>query len=283
MMWLHIDPSYRETLASNGLRGLPDFFSYGGGTRIKNLPDRTMTRLTLAAAEGEQSFFLKRHFGRMRAVDRLRNRISGFHGSWGRKEFEVIEAFRQAGIPTLHPVAAGEEPAGSGGRSFLMTAELTGFQPLHQYIQAQYTPPLKQPKLQEKRDMIQEIAAIARKMHTLGFNHRDFYCGHVFIRVDGGLREWRVLDLQRVDRRRWLRGRWIVKDLAAIYYSAPRPMITRTDCLRFLVHYFGSLERVRTAGRLLQQIVRKTERIRHHDRKVQAKRKAASLKPSDVS
>jgi heptose I phosphotransferase len=138
---------------------------------------------------------------------------------------------------------------------------------------------LEKPKLLEKREMIQEIAAITRRMHTMGFNHRDFYCGHLFVRKDGDRNEWRVLDLQRVDRRKWFRRRWIVKDLAAIYFSAPRPMITRTDCMRFLVHYLGSPERVRTSRRLLRQIVRKTDRIHRHDRKLQAQRNAARSHP----
>lgn len=252
------------------------------GMVLKRLPSRTITKLELPYRGKKATFFLKRHTGTIRPFEMLRTLFSGFSLSWGRKEWEVIEAFRQCGIPTLIPVAAGEKISLFRQESFLMTAELAGFQSLDQFLKNYFSPPLTPEKILEKRAIIREVAEMAGKMHHAGLNHRDFYCCHIFIRrTEDGQREWRVLDLQRVDRRRWLRNRWIIKDLAALNYSAPARIITRTDRLRFLVNYIGNggtlpAEKAVTGSvpyrRLIRQVMSKTLRISRHDVKVQARK-----------
>ena len=64
---------------------------------------------------------------------------------------------------------------------------------------------------------------VARRFHAAGYNHRDLYCCHFFVKEpEPGRFEIRLIDLQRVQRRRRFRRRWIVKDLAQLAYSAPR-------------------------------------------------------------
>lgn len=82
----------------------------------------------------------------------------------------------------------------------------------------------------------------------------------------GVLPAFRLIDLARVFKPRWLRQRWIVKDLAALHYSCPAGLVTRTDRLRWLKLY----RRVRRLGpaerRLIRRIETKVARIARHDR-----------------
>jgi heptose I phosphotransferase len=188
----------------------------------------------------------------------------------------VIQAFHQSGIPTITPVAAGERRSGHGYESFLMTEELEGFRSLEALVPARYAPPLDRAALAEKRGMIRRLADLTRRVHGAGFNHRDWYLCHIFVRQEAdGTWHLRVLDLQRVDRRRWLRRRWIIKDLAALNYSAPLGVVTAKDRVRFLKVYLDDSNALRNHRALIRAIVRKTERIRRHDARLKRKRQVS--------
>lgn len=276
IMWQYIEESHRELLRRNGLCQFHDFMTYQGGKILKQLPYRMILKIELPSAEGTKIFFLKRHKGPLRIGDTIRALLSGFSMSWGRKEWEVIYAFQALGIPTLSPVAAGEKVSWFRQESFLMSEELKGFQSLELFLRSHFTMPLSREMIKEKRAVIQELARIIRTIHKAGFNHRDLYCCHIFIKHDReGQRDWRVLDLQRVDRRRWFRSRWVIKDLAALNYSAPSPMITRTDRLRFLRDYLEKPARMKSNRSFIHQVIRKTSRIRRHDLKLQQRKAMA--------
>src|SRR4030067_896326 len=272
-MCFYLNKSYEILFKQNGLSIFPDFMTYSGGNVLKRLPSRTITKVELPNGGNKAAFFLKRHAGRLKPGEMLRTLLSGFSISWGRKEWEVIEAFRKCGIPTLTPVAAGERVSLLRQGTFLMTEETSGFLFLHRFLPEYFTPPLQAEKIMEKRDLIKDVAEIAKKMHSAGFNHRDFYCCHIFIRrSDDGNRELRVLDLQRVDRRRWIRKHWIIKDIAALNYSALSQIFTGSDRLRFLIHYMDGIEKVRQNLSFIRQVISKTDRIRRHDKKIKARR-----------
>ncbi|MCC7201583.1 MAG: hypothetical protein IT393_02815 [Nitrospirae bacterium] len=272
-MWLYLNGRYSKLLKQHGLQQFTDFMTFSGGQVLKRLPSRSITKVELPNGRDAATFFLKRHMCTVRPADLLRTLLSGFSISWGRKEWEVIEAFSKCGIQTLTPVAAGEQVSLLRQESFLMTEELTGFQSLESYLKDYFVHPLSVEKMMEKRSLIKELAELAKTMHSAGFNHRDFYCCHIFIsRSENGKRDWRVLDLQRVDRRRWFRRHWIIKDIAALNYSAPSLIISRTDRLRFLIHYTGGRDKVRQSLPFIRQVISKTNRISRHDRKLKARR-----------
>lgn len=271
-MWLSIAEPYKKILEQNGLIKIKDFISYEGGKVLKRLPSRTVRKIELKSRKSVKTFFMKSHKGTVSPTDALRSFFSGFSISWGRKEWDVIQAFHENGIPTLTAVAAGEEVSLFHQESFLITEELQGFQSLEIYLQTQFILPLSKEKVIIKKALIKEVADIARTMHRAGFNHRDFYCCHIFIKPgEDGKRQWRVLDLQRVDRRRWFRERWIIKDLAALNFSAPAPLISRTDRLRFMNYYLYGAGEVEQSHSFIRKIISKTNRIRQHDIKLKRK------------
>ena len=84
------------------------------------------------------------------------------------------------------------------------------------------------------------MARIARLLHGAGYNHRDFYCCHFLIKeLSPGEFDIRLIDLQRAERRRWFRRRWIVKDLVQLAYSPPRDRIGCKQQIALLHHYLG--------------------------------------------
>lgn len=259
-MWLAIDERYRDRLLRHGLCGIGDFMECPGDRVVKRVPSKSIVTVKLDHGVKPLTCYLKRHWGPLRLSDVLRAWLSGFSASWGRKEWDVIHAFRAAGIPTLTPLAAGERGSWFRRESFLLTEELSGFQSVENWLRSRQAPGPA-----EKRALIAHVAALTRRIHTHGFNHRDLYLCHIFLRFDvADGWQWRVLDLQRVDRRRWFRTRWIVKDLAALNYSAPG-CITARDRIRFLRLYLGEKPRLTNLRRLIRSVARKTERIRRHD------------------
>jgi heptose I phosphotransferase len=277
MTWLTISETHRDLLKAGGLETFSDFMTFQGGQVLKRLPSRMILKVTIPFQGANRNLFLKRHTGAITWGERLRAAFSGFSPSWGRKEWEVIQAFRESGIPTLTAAAAGERSDRGRRESFVMTEELEGFCSLEEWVRQHVAPPLSAVRIREKRAMIREVARIARTMHGEGFNHRDFYLCHIFVRERGdGTWDWRVLDLQRVDRRRWFRRRWLIKDLAALHFSSPSPQFTRTDRLRFLKVYLNrNVSRERDLS-LIHQIQRKTDRIARHDRKLKRERRLAA-------
>jgi heptose I phosphotransferase len=81
-------------------------------------------------------------------------------------------------------------------------------------------------------------------MHTHGINHRDCYLCHFHLDTSSGpdhlnpdkLR-LHVIDLHRAQIRRRTPRRWLIKDLAGLYFSAMGVGTTRTDRLRFIRAY----------------------------------------------
>lgn len=254
---LWIDPRHRPALVRAGLESFTDFLATRQGTRLRELADRENWRLDLAGPDGPCCAYLKKHHIRTWKT-RLRAWLRRGPGNTaGCAEARRIAQLAAAGIPTMRLVAFGEKLHGNGLlESFLLTEELAGFQQLDQFLRARFS--IRDPAARSDpvlRRLIRDAARLARRFHDLGFNHRDFYCCHFFVReTNRGVFTIHLIDLQRVQHRRRLRSRWIVKDLAQLAYSAPRERIGCRERLAFLHAYFG-VRKLLPAQRRLARIV----------------------------
>jgi UDP-glucose:(heptosyl)LPS alpha-1,3-glucosyltransferase len=263
----------REFAALLESRGLASFAALMEAQAAKELPYNRLKRIYKFALEdgsGCQNFFLKRQ--RRRASFWERWRWSGGQRALGEgmREWQHIVAFQRRGLPVVTPVAAGERLLPGGLiESFVMTQSLEGFEPADRYVSAALAAPLDQARLKSKRRLIAAIARFSRGMHEQGFNHRDFYLCHIFVRdaADGSI-ELRIIDLQRVDYRAALRRRWLNKDLAALHYSSLCLPLSDRDRLRFFVAYGSGLASRRARRRQLRRILRKSRAIARHDAKL---------------
>ncbi len=101
-----------------------------------------------------------------------------------------------------------------------------------------------QKRVEFKRALLAGIADIARRMHSAGMNHRDFYLCHFLVR-DRDWTQWVpgdpvgivLIDLHRVQIRERVPERWLVKDLGGLLFSALDAGLTHRDLLRFIEVY----------------------------------------------
>lgn len=161
-----------------------------------------------------------------------------------RTEWSAIEKAHAAGISTLTVAGKGLRGINPAAlESFVITEALDGMISLEQLAnQWRALPPAQRIRL--KRALIPRIAEVARKLHSAGMNHRDFYICH-FLARDRRWSDWRpgddleltLIDLHRAQQRRAVPERWLVKDLGGLLFSAMDAGLTRRDLLRFLAAY----------------------------------------------
>lgn len=250
--------AFEAVLRRNSLLDFNSVVNIGEGETIKQaVPQRSTVRFFLQNRDASFAVYLKRHYPLSAA---------GFFSAVLRRclpktavdEFMNIVAFHEAGIPTLTPLAAGMQKSGFfQTTSFLLTRALEGCARLD-HVFTEHVP-----SVERKRAIIVEVARLIKRMHSCGFNHRDLYLCHILCDTRGGLF---IVDLHRVDRRRRVPGRWKVKDIAALNYSAPAATITRTDRLRFLKCYLG-FERLSGKQKVFaRKVLKKTEKMIQHNR-----------------
>ncbi len=256
-----------EHLFELGLYSFDGFFNPNGGTLIKKIPERSVIRIPIPEARGGGAYFLKIH----RA-----ERSSARNSSQGRIEFENILAFRKKRIGTVIPAAMGERFVNDSGRkmveSFIATRDFTPFIPLEALLE-------KRPEIfkdsKVRAALLQGIGILAAKMHRAGFNHRDFNATHILLRYPepNESPELALYDLQRVDRKKLFRFRWIIKSLAEIGYTLPNDLFSEPDLDRLLLCYKGK-EKFSPWDRFQCRWIRgKRERIARHTEKIMVRRK----------
>ena len=196
---------------------------------------RAPGRRTLRFGHGGRSYFVKLHSGVgwaeiFKNLFTLRLPVLG-----ATNEYNAIRRVIAAGLAAPKPEAyacAGRNPAAR--RSLIVTQDVGESISLETLCA---TWPERPPTPTEKRALIAEVAALARRMHAGGINHRDFYLCH-FLRsyTDGRLY---LIDLHRAQLRRRVPRRWLVKDIGGLYFSAMDIGLTRRDLFRFVRDYSG--------------------------------------------
>ena len=270
---LLINPAYRDLLAANGLLNFDAVMSYAGGQVLRTLVWRENLRMELVDGGGRRVVvYAKRH----RAPSWLEQVLSLAAGrrvrSFGRREWDAVAALTAAGIPTAERVVVGERSRGwFAGQSFFITAELAGYRPADEVL-GEMPPDRRGP-------LLDKIAALTRRFHDAGLNHRDFYLCHVFVRPTGERAfDLALIDLQRVARFRGWRRRWLVKDVAQLAHSA-RDILSQEEWEDWLCRYFGVDRLGGRERRFAKAVRRKADRIARHD----ARRRARLPQPSAFS
>jgi UDP-glucose:(heptosyl)LPS alpha-1,3-glucosyltransferase len=270
---LIINDTYRSLLNQNRLLNFNELMDYQDGTPVKQVrKERSTVKFMLKDTRGGVGAYLKRY--RIPRITILTNWL--FHFSATRTaldEWNSIRAFHRIGLPTMTHLAVGL-PQGSGlyKSSFLLTKEIEEVQRLDHYLPQHFTPPLHPDHIKEKRSLLKELARQVKRLHRLGFNHRDLYLCHILVKREAYC-TWKIFfaDLHRVDYRKKVPLRWKVKDLAALNYSADQNSITRTDRLRFIKYYLGEQKLTNQLKAIIKKVVRKTDKICSHNLKFQEK------------
>lgn len=259
----------RADLERIGLTSLDALCASGGDDLDKaGLPAwRKRRRIKIKTETGERSLYLKT-FGdaprrALEPVRRLAGKVrslAGVEWYWSRRLIEL-------NIPTFRVVAFGERiQDGRPTRSAVLSEAVPG-RSLEAWAQQWTT---------GDRSSIEAAASgvcdIARKLHAAGLVHRDFYLSHLYFDPAAPKdRRVHLIDLNRVMAPRFRAGRWIVKDLAALNYSAPAELAPRGRRLAWLLAYLGATCADAKTRRLLLKIQRKTSQIARHDARRRAR------------
>ena len=261
-MW--IDRRFDGLLSSAGLDRFEPVMRTLDGQCMRALDDRENWRLR----PNGQTVYLKKHHVRT-LKSRLRAKLRlGAGETAARTEARNVRHLARDGIDAMTLIAFGERLHDDGLlESFLISEDLCGYVQLDHFIAARF--PLRElyetrrragDMARDLKALIDEVARVARKFHLAGYNHRDLYCCHFFIREpEPGSFQVRLIDLQRVQHRKRFRRRWIVKDLAQLAYSAPRSRIKCTHKMAFIRAYLGVSKLRACDKRLIRAVLAKQQ------------------------
>ncbi len=252
-------------LRANGLDSLEALFSYSGGDLLSKpglATWRQRWRVTLDDGGKARTFYLKRFRDPPRSMRREIAKSGSGAASVAGLEWAWMHRLAEDGIACPTPVAFGEQLDGSREiRSAVISAAVPGAS-LESWMRR-----WDQADRGKVRNLIAPLAGLVAGLHRKGYVHRDLYLSHVFYDPFApGERKLCLIDLQRVLRPRLRVGRWIVKDLAALDYSTPRRLASRTDRLRWLHTYLGTEKLDGSARRLCYRVIGKAQGIARHDR-----------------
>ncbi len=159
-------------------------------------------------------------------------------------EYQAIQRCEELGVPTVRALAFGVRgrfPAGL--QSFIITEELAGFMHLDE-LPSELAALSTRQRVRITRQLIADVAWIARRLHANGLNHRDFYLNHFML----PRRDWRtwdgedlrlhLIDLHRMQIRPATPRKWVTKDISGLLFSALDVDLTFRDWLRFLNGYW---------------------------------------------
>jgi hypothetical protein len=255
---LRVAARYAPLLRAHGLDTLERLMRLEGGRRVRAVPGRSTVRIELARADGgAEVFFLKRYEPEYLNLWRRLLRFLGWPGAQdeAQREWEGIQRLRAHGFRTAEPVAWGRERRGGVViRSLVMTAAIPRATAAHELW----------PRLRgaERRALLERLAEWTARFHGAGFAHKDLYLSHFFVASGAqNAPELFCIDLQRLVRPRWLRTRWLVKDLAQLAYSARRAGARRAELLRFYKICFRRRRLEAADRRFIRRVWRRVQRL----------------------
>ncbi len=201
------------------------------GEVYRELENRRTQKIIL----GGNIYFIKQHFGIgwkeiFKNLFQLRLPVIS-----ARNEWIAIQRLHSLNIATLDIVGYGSRGYNPARKqSFLITKELPPHTSLEDLCKDWKGNPLV---FRLKRRLIHEIARIARTMHEHGINHRDFYLCHFLLPEKETANKLYLIDLHRAQVRKKTPKRWMIKDLAGLYFSSKDIGLTKRDYLRFMQAY----------------------------------------------
>jgi hypothetical protein len=270
---VHINSVYRSVLLENELASFDSFLSITPEKMIKKVrDDRQTARVSLLRQGKRTAGYLKLSiYSWLTNFLKTIRKFTRQRGSLVHEYLNLVR-LRQLGIPSITPIAAGTRVRGLRCESFLLTDDLGPTRKLEDFVPEEFTEPFSQEQAKRKKTLVRALASLTREMHGGGINHRDYYLCHIHILPDE--QPWPklfVIDLNRADRRKRVGKRWIIKDLAALNYSAPSSVFSRADRLRFLKLYLGTDRLGNTHRGLAGKILKKTAGIARHALRSKAK------------
>lgn len=201
-------------------------------------------RVTQRVIINQKAYYVKQHRG-VGWREIFKNMLQlRFPVTSAKNEWVAIRKLEQMQIPVANIAAygtAGVNPASK--QSFILTGELAPTISLEDLSRNWKKEP---PPFIFKRYLIKQVALIAKKLHENGMNHRDFYLCHFLLDTSQKIDfknpnncKIYLIDLHRAQIREKTPERWLIKDVASLYFSSMDVGLTRNDLCYFIKIYRG--------------------------------------------
>jgi hypothetical protein len=239
---LHVSPDRQAAFRELGLDA-ERIFNHPDIKPWRFLPDRENCTLDADLVGGERIRWHIKRYAAVRGVPPADIEVQG------------IRLLERAKIPTVSLIGYGTL---TDGRSFLILEDLAGYVAGDKWLE----------KGNSIEPFIESIAELAARLHRADLHHRDLYCCHFMLRPEP--MDVRLIDAARV---RPLPGglmriRWIIKDLAQLWYSLPPGTVRQ----RMIDQYNRRTGRKKWAASAMGWMVRsKSRSIGRHDVRLRRK------------
>lgn len=168
-----------------------------------------------------------------------------------------------AGVSTPKTIAYGTQWGSLfEKRSFVITEKIPQAEALERKLPECFDGQSTSANLKRRRQFITQLASFIRKFHETNYRHRDLYFSHIFQDNNG---DFFLIDLARAFKPIVLCRRYQIKDIAQIYYSAPKRYFSNTDRLRFYLGYVGKSKLTGTDKIFIRRVINKVNRMRQHN------------------
>ena len=249
---LLLDPELEDALRRAGLADAEALFRLGGS----HAETSVVCEVGLDVPGTSGRFHLKRyHYPGWKKAQGLLGRGT----LWGRapevQEYHALAWLRAHHIPAARPIAAASrQRAGRLETHALLTEHVPGTRDLSQRLRD------PEERLTTDRDARQDVfdrlARLLRRMHDLGFVHRDCHARNVLIDADGDVPRLFLIDCRRGGLASRRHGP--LMDLATLDLDG-EVLATQTERWRFLRAWSGEAQVART---VYAEIVKRRERLR---------------------
>ena len=258
------DPDYKTAFNELGLTSIDAVFSFKAGKNlVKSSLARYRSRLQFEANSPPTTLFLKRYDSPPIPVQLKKWLTACRRRSCSSFDFEPANKLASLGINTPKTISYGEQwGIFFEKRSFIITEKIPNAECLERKLPAYFNSPATVENLKLRRNFIAQLATFVKKFHETGFRHRDLYFAHTFYNERG---EFYLIDLARAFKPTFFAQRFRIKDIAQLYYSAPKRYFSKTDRLRFYLGLTGHGKLTTKDKAFIGKVVNKARRMARHD------------------
>lgn len=206
--------------------------------------------------DGEERFFIIKRYEHKNPADRIKTLI---RPSKAHQELEAARGVSRRGIPTPLPLAIGVRKRwGMVHESFVILEKMQDCQDLNRFFLVACAPDASARGFSEKRNIIRELGALARKVNEAGVHQSDFALNNFLLeRDDRGEAKLYLSDFEKITLRRSLTFDQEITCLAKLNRVGRE--VSLADRMRFLKSYAGVEPRspqLRALARTIQERTR---------------------------
>ncbi len=223
-------PGLQPSLLDDAGLRLAEWLRAGQAQVVKQGPHRIVYRVELPGL----CFYLKHN----RVSDARTWMRQLVRPSKARLEYQSALAVAARGVPTVAPLALGEQPPLRGGESYFVTRGLDGCEPLNAFLARSIPrlPPERRTRVRQR--LADELGRLVGRIHDAGIVHNDFHAGNLLVHLDADDRvSLFLIDLNAVRLGPALDWARSLENLVMLN-SWFVPRVNRADRLRFWRAYF---------------------------------------------